>query len=462
MKRRPKVMVIGLDCAEPSLVFDRWLDQLPNIRRVMGSGVYGRMRSSDPPITVPAWASMMTGKDPGQLGFYGFRNRNSYDYADIGLADSTSLTEPTVWGLLGKQGYQSILLGIPPSYPPKPIHGHLVTCFLTPDRSVSYTYPDSLAEEIEKEVGEYQFDVAQFRTAQVEELLKNIYRMTKTRFATARFLLQHKPWDFFMMVEMGIDRIHHACWHLMDENHVLYRPSPHKNAILEYYRYVDGEIGELLSVVPPDTRIFIVSDHGAKRMDGGFCINEWLIKEGYLKLKKAVQTVTPLKPDLVDWKRTRAWGYGGYYGRLCLNVKGREPDGVIPRNQYEQVRNQLIKKLKALTDELGRPLNTKVFKPSKRYLTVKNIPPDLFVYFGNLYWRSVGSIGRGKLYVYENDTGPDGANHDYEGIFISALNRVGKGGQQLPRVHLMDMAPTILHQFGIAPLKGMRGKKIPL
>lgn len=462
MSHKPKVMVIGLDCAEPSLVFDRWLDDLPNIKRVLQSGVYARMRSSDPPITVPAWASMMTGKDPGQLGFYGFRNRNSYDYSDVGLVDRTSLTEPAVWDVLGKRGYQSILIGVPPSYPPKPIKGHLITCFLTPDRSAPYTYPETLAEEIEREVGEYQFDVAHFRTDRVEELLLDIYQMTKTRFATARYLVTTKPWDFFMMVEMGVDRIHHAFWHFMDEKHVLYQPSPYKNAIYDYYRFVDEEIGQLLALVPADTRIFIVSDHGAKRMDGGFCINEWLMREGYLKLKEPVQTPTPLKADMVDWKRTRAWGYGGYYGRLCFNVKGREPEGIIPKHRYEQVRNQLIQKLKALTDEEGRPLNTKVFKPSKRYVTVKNIAPDLLIYFGDLYWRSVGSIGTGKLYVYENDTGPDGANHDYNGIFISAPNREGKGGKPLDRLHLMDMAPTILHQFGIPPLKGMRGKQIPL
>ncbi|SEN41904.1 alkaline phosphatase family protein [Lihuaxuella thermophila] len=462
MSSRGKVMVIGLDCAEPSLVFDRWLDQLPNIKRVLQSGVYARMRSSDPPITVPAWASMMTGKDPGQLGFYGFRNRNSYDYADVGVVDSFFLQEPAVWDVLGKHGYQSIVIGVPPTYPPKPIRGHLVSCFLTPDRSVPYTYPSSLAEEIEQEVGEYRFDVTHFRTKPTGELLKDIYEMTRIRFAVARYLIKHKPWDFFMMVEMGIDRIHHAFWHFMDEKHVLHEPSSYKDAIFEYYRYVDGQIGELLSCVSPETRIFIVSDHGAKRMDGGFCINEWLMREGFLKLKEPVRDATSFHPDLVDWKRTKAWGYGGYYGRLCLNVKGREPEGVIPKKKYEQVRNLLIKKLKALTDEQGRHLNTKVFKPTKRYAAIKNIPPDLIIYFGDLYWRSVGSIGMGKLYVYENDTGPDGANHDYEGIFISALNREGRGGKKLERIHLMDMAPTLLHQFGIPPLKGMRGKIIPI
>ena len=70
-----KIMVIGLDCAAPSLVFDRWRDQLPNLKKLMKNGVYGELTSTIPPITVPAWSSMMSSKDPGQLGIYGFRNR---------------------------------------------------------------------------------------------------------------------------------------------------------------------------------------------------------------------------------------------------------------------------------------------------------------------------------------------------------------------------------------------------
>ncbi|HVM96495.1 MAG TPA: alkaline phosphatase family protein, partial [Candidatus Acidoferrales bacterium] len=76
--RKEKVAVIGLDCVPPQLVFERWVELLPNLRRLMGEGAWGSLRSCDPPITVPAWASMVTGKDPGQLGVYGFRNRGSH------------------------------------------------------------------------------------------------------------------------------------------------------------------------------------------------------------------------------------------------------------------------------------------------------------------------------------------------------------------------------------------------
>lgn len=463
MIERTKVIVIGLDCAEPSLVFDQWLNDLPNIKKVLDSGVHACMRSSDPPIPIPAWASMMTGKDPGQLGIYGFRNRNSYKYNDIRIVDSTLLTEPTVWDILGKHGYQSIIIGFPPSYPPKPIKGHLISCFLTPDRQVTYTYPESLQTEIENEVGGYQFDITNFQTSNKDELIANLYQMSKKRFETARYLIQKKPWDLFMMVETGIDRVHHAFWNFMDEKHIRYQPfSPYKDTIYKYYKFVDQEIGTILDLAPPNCGIFIVSNHGATRLKGGFCINEWLIQEEYLKLKRSVNEPTILKEDMVDWNNTKAWGYGGYYGRLCINVKGREPQGTILKEKYEPFRNLLIKKLKALTDEEGRPLDSIVYKPSKRYTKIKNIPPDLIVYFGQLYWCSVPTIGTGRLHAFENDMGPGEANHNYDGIFIYSNNLDNEGGQKLSRFQLMDIAPTILQHFGISPLKGMQGKLIPI
>ena len=97
MSRR--VAVIGLDCADPKLVFDRWLDELPNIRGLVERGTWGPLRSVDPPITVPAWSCMLTGRDPGELGIYGFRNRTDYSYDALGVADSRARRRSTASGI---------------------------------------------------------------------------------------------------------------------------------------------------------------------------------------------------------------------------------------------------------------------------------------------------------------------------------------------------------------------------
>ena len=139
-------------------------------------------------------------------------------------------------------------------------------------------------------------------------------------------------------------------------------------------------------------------------------------------------------------------------------MKGREPQGVIPPGEYEVVREELRRKLEAMLDEKGRPLGTRVFKPEEVYRAVRGVPPDLIVYFGNLRWRSVGSLGLGTVHTFENDTGPDDANHSEYGIFI--LREPGLKNRRVEGLSLMDIAPTILDRFGITPLAGMQGKVI--
>ena len=242
-----KVCVIGLDCAAPELVFDLWADRLPNLRRIMEQGIYGPLESTTPPITVPAWMCMMTGKDPGTLGIYGFRNRRDHSYDGLAFASSKMVREPTLWDVLAEHGKQTIALGVPLTYPPRPINGLMITDFLAPNTESDYTYPSELKDEIKSVVGEYIFDTREFRTDDKAHLLDDIYTMTARRFELARHLLTTKPWDLFVMVEMGPDRIHHAFWQYFDPKHFRYVPgNPFKNAIRDYYIALDAQIGDCL------------------------------------------------------------------------------------------------------------------------------------------------------------------------------------------------------------------------
>lgn len=454
-KRGKKVAVIGLDCADPKLVFDKWIDDLPNIKGLMDNGAWGLLESTHPPITVPAWASMTTGKDPGQLGFYGFRNRKDYSYDAYSIASSADIKYNRVWDTISQNDKKCVILGVPQTYPPKAINGCVVTDFLTPSTKSAYTYPADLKMEIENVANGYVFDVANFRTKDKGALLERIYEKTKKHFKVADYLVTEKPWDFFMMVEMGVDRIHHGFWSYMDPTHPKYKAgNEFENAIRDYYKFVDCEVGKLVEKFPKDTSIMIVSDHGAKSMGGGICFNEWLIQNGYLKVKKYPETPMPLESLEIDWQNTLAWGEGGYHGRLFLNVKGREPQGVIDSKDYEGVRDEIKTKLEAICDPQGMNIGTKVYKPDEIYpIEVKGIPPDLTVYFGDLGWRSVGSVGSKSMYIFENDTGPDEANHAQHGIFI--LNDFGckNGAIEACRngmFKICDVASMILGLSGVA------------
>jgi len=467
-KKDRKVFVIGLDCGAPELKFDRWRDHLPNLNRLAQNGLYGDLMSSIPCITVPAWSSMLSSKDPGTLGFYGFRNRADYSYDKMTIATAAAVKEKRVWDYLGEAGKQSVVVGVPQTFPVRPINGWLISSFLTPSTTnpkTQWTFPLALREQVLQVLDgqNYDVDVQQFRTDDKDYLLKQIYDMTDKRFKVLNYLLREKPWDFFMFVEMGVDRMHHAYWKYMDPEHHKYKPgTPYEHAIRDYSVHLDGLVGELLKQLDDDTVVLVVSDHGAQKMDGGICVNEWLRREGYLVLKEEPQSdkLTPFTKVEVDWSKTKAWGSGGYYARIFMNVEGREPNGVIPQADYEKERNELAARLAAIPDPEGNPIGTISHKPEEIYRTVRNIPPDLITYFGNLHWRSVGSFGHGGIYTFENDIGPDDANHAPNGMFILYDPQKNYRGQRMESVQLMDVAPTILDIMGLTVPLDMQGKVI--
>jgi predicted AlkP superfamily phosphohydrolase/phosphomutase len=177
-------------------------------------------------------------------------------------------------------------------------------------------------------------------------------------------------------------------------------------------------------------------------------------------LKENPESAVPLSKVKIDWSKTKAWGDGGYYARVFLNVAGREPEGTIAPEDYEKVRDELIAGLKSIRDEKGGDIGTQVYRPEELYQEVRGVAPDLIVYFGGLYWRSVGTVGGGKIHTFENDTGPDGANHAENGMIIWRPAGGDHGGAQLTGAKITDVAPTILEILGLPVPADMEGKPL--
>ncbi|MGD0424572.1 MAG: alkaline phosphatase family protein [Candidatus Bathyarchaeia archaeon] len=461
MTSKKRMLVIGLDCATPQLVFEKYKDELPNIRKLMEKGAYGKLESCHPPITIPAWMVMCTSTSPGRLGIYGFRHRKGFSYTEGYIANALSVKREKIWDILGKDGRKVCLVSIPPAYPPTPVNGELIGCFITPDANREYTYPSSLKPEIEKLVGPYPFDV-EFRIEDRDALLKNLIEMTEKHFQVIEHLLTTRKWDFFMFNEIGVDRLHHGFWKFFDEKHPKYVPgNKYEKVGLEYYKQIDSAIGRLLSKIPPDITVLVVSDHGAKGMRGAFCFNEWLVQEGYLVLKEKPQKIIDFDEAAVDWSRTRAWAWGGYYARVFFNVKGREVQGVIEQKDLDREMRELTEKIMEIRDPNGRKMDTRVYRPEQLYPVSVGDKPDLMVYFDDLYWRSAGTMGHNALYLAENDTGPDDAVHAQHGIFILYDPEIGSVGR-IPDVNILDVAPTLLKIMGYNVPATMEGKPLTL
>ena len=452
-----KLFIFGLDAAPPELLFKKFIDKLPNFSKIIKKSVYGPMRSCDPPITIPAWMVMMTGLEPGDLGLYGFRHRKDNSYKEIVIPNSRNIKASKIWDYLGESDLKTFVMGIPPTYPPYPVNGWMISGFLTPNDKTNFTYPLTLKYEIKNIVKEYIFDVP-FRREDRDWVLENIFKMTESHHKVVNEMIRKKNWDLFIYMEIGLDRIQHAFWKYMDKNHVRYTPhEKYSNAIIRYYKKLDEILGDIIRY-SPNSDILIVSDHGAKKMDGAFAINDWLIEKGYLKIKSDVKPGTRFEDVNVDWNDSIAWGWGGYYARIFLNIKGREENGVIEPDDIPDVINKLKRDIMNIKGPDGRRWRNHVYMPSELYKNLNGNPPDLMVYLDDLSWRSAGTLGYDDYYLPENDTGPDDAVHDYNGIFIWYSPNRDKDIKI--ETNIYDVTPTVLKFYGIEPSKRLRGSVV--
>ncbi len=432
-------MVIGLDCAPPALVFDRLEAALPNLTKLRRRGAWGPLRSVAPPITVPAWACMVSGRDPGELGLYGFRNRVPGTY-DLSVADGDAVQVPRVWDLAGEAGKRVAVCYVPMTSPPKPVHGVLVGGFLGSDEV--NTYPAALGPTLEARFGPHRPDVDEFRTEDKQALLDALYDTTTLHFDVFGALWREEKPDFAMMVEMGTDRLHHALWTHLDPSAPEHDPShPLVREARDYYAFVDAQVGALIEQADDDTAILVCSDHGARRMEGGVCVNEHLRRTGWLTLREEPASPRALTPDMIDWSRTKAWSTGGYYARVFFNVAGREPEGVVPAEALGDERAALARQLEALVPE------TRAETPEALYRAVNGLAPDLLVFFGDLRRRALGTVG-GEVFADSDDRGPDGCNHDWDGVFIAAGAGVRARGP-LEGLSIHDVGATALALLGV-------------
>lgn len=462
-----RVVVIGLDCVPDSLVFHDLRDELPALRSLMDHGLWGTLLSTDPPITIPAWTTITTGLDPGELGLYGFRNRLDSSGYGLTVVNASHVHARRVWDHVEDRGGSSILIGIPQTYPPLPHRGVTVAGFPTPEFSTPYCYPDDLSGHIARLTnGRYSNDVKEFRKKDRAALLLELYNAAENRFNVARDLVSREPWAFFMMVETATDRLHHGFWADYDPAHGLHVPhSPFRTAIPEYYRFLDAEVAALLELLPEDTTVMVISDHGAGPLRGAVAVNQWLMDNGYLALLEEPQKETALSPDMVDWSRTTAWGEGGYYARIFFNVAGRERHGIVPAHEYEGFREELIRGLENMMDGKGHFLRNRVLIPEQIYRSCRNVPPDVMVYFDDLRYRSSGTVGHSDVFLDGAGEGMDQANHTPYGMFIMARMadvRSGRssGSRASGTAKCLDITPTVLFEMGLAVPEGLAGRPI--
>ncbi len=441
-----KVFVCGIDGAPPELIFGRWLDELPSIKSLMEKGSYAKINSTIPPATIIAWSAFASGKEASQIGVFGHTIRDEKTNKTA-LANSTHVQTEMLWDILSKHNKKSIILNVPLTYPVKPINGIMISGFLTPGIETKCAYPEAVKEKI-KNLGstEFYFDVSGFagyKGLDIDELIKRTYEMTEMQIKLLKDLVVNEEWDFLMQVFIGTDRLQHMLWRHFDETHRKFiKNSPYKDALKDYYKYLDEKLGEILKLLDDDTTVIVSSDHGMVKQEGKININNWLMDKGYLVLKdefkeKIKHKKSKIDYEGIDWENTVAYGTGAYHARIFIN---KEKVG----GEYKKIREKIVEELKQITDDKGNRIKTEVFKAEDIYANPGSAEcPDLTVYFDELRWASNPDFGINGLYSWETAVGADNAGHSKQGSFVIA----GKGIKQkgnIGEISIYQVTPTIL------------------
>lgn len=481
-----KLLVIGLDAATWR-VMDPLLEdgQLPHIADLMQEGVHAPLSTTVPPMTPLAWTSMVTGVNPGRHGIFDFLDQNSETH-EIAPVDYAKMNTPAIWDVFANEGRTAGVVNFPLAHPPRRVDPFFIGGIPAHEKQ-TVAYPDEVQEYLDS----INYDVHPHVDPEVD--LHGFYRATKrltqTQMKATEVLAGRYDPDLLWTVFMGLDWVQH---HLWDEE------IDGENACDCFYRYIDEVVGRLVELIDDDGHVCIVSDHGARRVNGVVHINSLLEELGYLtrddpggtvleqareRLMNVAWTVgRRLPPGLkrlakqyapgtfqdemraavgagqrgmdkrIDWERTEAFSYG-YMGRVFLNSEERFEEAPVSVERASALRESLAEDLRSVEHpETGRPIFERVLSREETYEGAHLAEAaELIAVPAAWEYSMFGDFG--AEWVHPPDSRV--ADHDSEGVFVLSGPDVSGSPDELT---VCDVAPTLLNLCGLPVVTGMEGK----
>ncbi|UCE75226.1 MAG: alkaline phosphatase family protein [Methanomassiliicoccales archaeon] len=474
--------------------------RLPVLRRFMAEGSHGRLESTIHPMTAPAWISFMTGKNQGKHGIYDFTQKKAEAYA-IEYVNARCCKSQTIWKIASHHGKRVGVFNMPLTFPPEEVNGFMIAGFGTPGKESKFTYPEELYGEIVDNFGTYRLLEMRQSSPEMcfESLLESIDQTTKI----SKYLFDKQEWELFAVTFYETDHIQHFFWHCMDQNHPCYTPDLHKkygDFVFKIYEKIDAAIGQICDYVHQEKVVIIMSDHGAGPIKKYINLNSWLRDMGLLEYKKSkileskisgavrfgarkfltskwkhwIMNVNPKIKDKFDsrlffstinWKKTKAYAMGSY-GNIYINLKGREPQGIVETNDYKAIREEIAEKLYLLKDpDTGESVVEKVHMRENLYNGhfVDNAP-DIIVVYRDYSYFSMPSLRnaykRPTFEMHAEDTLGKVNSLSYHRLHgITLFHGEGiKRDYQIKGAKIIDLAPMILYLACIPIPEDMDGR----
>lgn len=497
MPKPLRLLVIGLDGATFDLMKPMAdLGWTPNLQRALQQGAHSVLRSTVPPLTAPAWSSFLTGVNPGKHGVYSFQRRQSGMLARE-FIDGAALRGPRLWHWLAEHGLSTACINMPMSWPPEimPAGGFMVTGMLTPSTDHPFTYPPELAAELRAmgyicdiRIKLHERDVAS--AAGIASVAHDLHQALLRREQALIKLLAKRPTDVCVVVFETADRLQHYAWRAIEDllaegGAPVERTALHE-AVATCYQELDRVVGRLLDeATGPQTHVFFVSDHGFGPLRSRFHVDAWLAQQGWLhytagratlrrQLREPAQRLKGWLPrwllrggrralatsQLIDWPRTQLYAGRSMEHAIFVNLKGREPEGIVDPADFDSLRAALAEALSALRDPVsGRPVVLATYRREDLYQgPYVDEAPDLLFTLAPGYEPSSEPLAAARGVF--SDASSEGAGiHQPDGIFMA----LGPGilpGAQLGAHAIEDVLPTVLYALDLPVSTALDGRVI--
>ena len=494
-----KVVVIGVDGATLDLM-ESWMNEgkLPNFEKIRENGVWGKLSSTIPPFSAPAWTSIITGCNPGKHGIYGFERTDTLESHFI---NSRYRKAPAIWNFLTDIGMKNIIVNVPGTFPPEKINGIMITGLLTPSPDSNFTYPQEIKKRLtEKDLGNFEFEqlwVEDFPRSFLakhspDKLAAHISKEMVSHATVAINLMKQFDWDFTMVVLRGTDTAQHYLWH-------------RKDILLSCYQKVDQLVGEIMSMFP-EAVFFIVSDHGFEEIKKILYPDNVLYNAGLLKPTKPLihgpafifwslvskienfilrrlppQAIkrssfirkvlfsSSSKNVLIDFSKTKAFSTADGRG-IQINQKKRYNRGTVDEEECQKLCSEIRKLFSELRDpDNNEKIIEEVYQWNEIYGKNAIYPPDLILKlkkgFTSAEWlrkpdnfkRIVQSRNSSLPNTFEDDSAGRTGDHAPFGVFFAHGKNIRKG-YQVTGIAVEDLLPLVLATLGISSPKSIDGK----
>lgn len=499
----PKVILIALDGAtfdviRPLVAAGR----LPTFARLISEGASGELRSTYPVITPPAFASMLTGCNPGKHGVYDFFSRlpNSYDFAP---SSGATMRVESLHHIASRHGLRAGAMNVPMTYPPTALDNGFVVAGLETPPGAAYTQPRELQRELESKLA-YRIELDRwYRAGQEQAEMDAIVALAETHRRAALHLFETERPDFLAVTLRAPDHAQHYFWRFYDRAHPGWSADDARrfgDYVPQSYEACDRAIADLLAAAGPDATVFVTSDHGFGSETKMVHLNNWLEREGALRfkgglagrIKKAtfrlgltadnvINLLAKLRLERlftgvsrttkagifsrfflsygdIDWSRTQAYARG-QIGQIFLNVRGREPHGIVDAAaDYERVRGRIVDRLMQLRDpETNELIVERCHLREELYDgDYANSAPDIVIDWKNMEYWAFDVISGGRKVIGPNLKTRSGG-HRMNGIFLAHGPAIARGAATHD-ANIVDVAPTVLHALGLPVPQHMDGR----